>query len=406
MGLETAIHQEDQVEKGISLNQFKAGGISKLFLLLGIVGAIGTLASFFVDKKQFAFSYLVAVCFFLCLALGALWFVLMQHLTRAGWSVVIRRIAENISANLPWMALFILPLALFNLHDLFHWTHEGIELEDPVIAKKLGYLNTPFFWVRLVLYFAVWTWLSRKLLSKSVEQDRTGDKTITLKLQKMATYGTVLYALTETFFAFDWIMGLNAHWFSTIFGVYYFACSAVGFFSLTIILTQALRKAGYLKGIMTVEHDHDLGKLLFGFNIFWNYIAFSQFLLIWYANLGEETPFYHMRATGDWKTLSLIMPVIHFVIPFFFFISRVVKRNSIGLTTAAIWLFVVNYIDIFWLIMPNHSTEGPQYGWMDVSSVLFVGGFFFYLLLKRMEKSSLVPEKDPRLSESLHFKNM
>ncbi len=389
----------------MDLKPFKAKSSSKLFLVVAALGALGCVWGLITNKAHFGFSYLTAFTYFLSLALGGLWFVLIQHVTKAGWSVVVRRIAENIASTLKWAWLLVLPLLIFSLHDLFHWTHADAVAHDSILQSKAGYLNLPFFFVRVICFFAIWAGFSHWLLKTSVAQDKTGDKKLTLTLQKWSTVGTILYALTETFFAFDFVMSLNAHWFSTIFGIYYFACSAVGIFSLLIVVSQLLRRNGYLKGIITVEHDHDLGKLLFGFNIFWTYIAFSQWMLIWYANLGEETPFFHMRAVGSWKTYSIVLPILHFVIPFFFLISRKVKRNNLGIFAGALWLLVINYIDIYWLIMPNFHKEGVQFSLMDLSGVLFVGGLFFWLLIKTMEKSSLIPEKDPRLPESLHFEN-
>jgi hypothetical protein len=386
--------------------QFTAPRAGKVFLGLAIVGALGCVYTAFVDKTQFAYSYLTAFVFFICLSLGGLLFVLLQHLTRAGWSVVVRRIAENIASNLQWMWILAVPLiiALF-FTDLFHWSHAEAVEHDPILHAKAGYFNKVFFLARATLFFGIWFLLSRYFLKKSVEQDKTGDKNLTLMMQKWATVGMILYVLTETFFSFDWVMSLYPHWFSTIFGVYFFCCSAVGIFSLMIIIAVLLRRNGFLRDMITVEHYHDLGKLLFGFNMFWAYIAFCQFLLIWYGNLGEETPFFHMRAAGSWKALSVAIPFIHFVIPFFFMISRNVKRNIPALTVSAVWLFIVNYIDIYWLIMPNYHQEGIRYGIGDISSMCFVGGLYFYFLLRQMEKSPLIPEKDPRLSESLKFIN-
>jgi hypothetical protein len=385
--------------------RFKAKITSKILLGLAVLGCAGCVLMFIRDREQFAFGYLTSFAFFICLALGAVLFVLIHHLTRAGWSVVVRRIAENIASNLQWMWILAVPLLVFNMHDLFHWSHSEAIANDPILQSKSAYFETWFFILRACIYFSVWYITSWLLLKKSVKQDKTGDKNLTLFLQKWSAPGLILYVITETFFAFDWIMSLNPHWFSTIFGVYFFSCSAMGIMALLIIVAMVLRRMGYLRDVITVEHYHDLGKYLFGFNMFWAYIAFCQFLLIWYANLGEETPFFHMRAVGSWKSLSVAIPIIHFAIPFFFMISRNVKRNLPALFISALWLFVVNYIDIFWLIMPNHNREGIEFGIAEASGLLFIGSLFFYFLVKKMEESSLVPEKDPRLDESLKFEN-
>ncbi|MBF0431080.1 MAG: quinol:cytochrome C oxidoreductase [Fibrobacteria bacterium] len=385
--------------------KFSAGKGKAIFLIVTALGAAASAVALMMDARQFAFSYLTAFCFFLSISLGGLAFVLLQHLTRAGWSVVVRRIAENITANLMWMGVLIIPLLAVGIHTLFHWSHAEAVAHDPIMQAKASYFNLIFFISRTVVFFAIWAILAWWLLKKSVVQDTSGDKAITLSLQKWSTLGIILYAASETFFSFDWIMSLNPHWFSTIFGVYYFSCSAVAIYSMIIMVAYLLQKKGYVKDAITVEHYHDLGKLLFGFNAFWAYIAYCQFLLIWYGNLGEETPFFHLRAEGSWKTLSVAMIFIHFVIPFFYFISRIVKRNLLALFVVAVWLFFANYLDIYWLIMPNINTKGMHITLGDVGSFLFIGGLFFYFLLKRMEKSSLIPQKDPRLPESLKFTN-
>ena len=404
----------------MEVQSFSAKSSSKIFLSMAILGGLGCIATFFSGSNEhghtaYWYSYLIAVVFFLSLSLGGLFFVLIQHLTRAAWSVTVRRIAENVAGTLNWFWVLIIPVAVIGGPDIFSWMHADVVAGDKILQAKAGYLNATFFYVRLAAYILVWVLLTRSLLKKSVAQDTSGDKNITKSLAKMSTYGLILYALTETFFAFDFMMSLNPHWFSTMFGVYYFSCSAVGIMALLIIIAAVLQKKGYVKSdVINTEHYHDLGKLLFGFNVFWTYIAFSQWMLIWYANLGEETDFFLLRTIGDWKTLSIVIPILHFAIPFLFLMSREVKRNIKALTFMSVWLLVISYVDIYWLIMPNinishgghgYGQVGVHFGLTDISSLLLAGGFFFYLLVKNMEKSSLVPLKDPRLSECLKYEN-
>ncbi len=384
--------------------KIKAKFLTKFFFFLGMCGGIGLLFSFFNDKEQFAFSYLVSFVYFLSLSLGGLWFVLMQHVAKAGWSVLVRRIGEMVSSNLFWMGLFILPLLFYSTGDLFPWLQKEAS-HDAILVGKSFYLNLPFFFIRTLIYFVFWAWISKTLYSISLKQDYTGKVDLTTKMHNRAIFGVIMFTLTLTFFSFDWIMSLDPHWFSTIFGIYYLACSIVGFLALLALIMGVLKSSGYLKGLYSIEHQHDIGKLLFAFNVFWIYIAFSQFMLIWYANLGEETTFYHLRSNGNWKEFSTVLPILHFVIPFFFLISREVKRNTFALSIAAVWLLIVNYLDIYWLIMPNYQRTGASFGWTDVMSILFVGGFFFYMLLTKMQSESLFPKKDPYLHESLNFKN-
>ncbi len=381
----------------------KLAGSGKIGLGLGIVGALGSVLAYFQDSKQFYFSYLTAYCFFLSIALGALFFVMIQHLSRAGWSVTIRRIAENLAANLPLLGLLLIPL-LPGIGDLFHWSHATVVAVDPLLQEKSPYLNSPFFFLRSALFVLIWIGLSRYFLKSSLRQDVTGDASISERMSRLAAPGLLLYALTETFFAIDWMMSLDAHWYSAMYGVYYFAGSAVAIMASLIVIAYILRKAGLLRDVINIEHYHDMGKLLYGFNIFWAYIGFSQFMLIWYANIPEETVFFLHRSEGGWKEFSLLLPWGHFAIPFIFLMARGVKRRLPLLFAGAVWLLVMHYVDIYWLIMPNLHHH-LHFHFADVTAFLFVGGLFLFFLVNRMKKQPLIPIKDPRLQECLNYDN-
>ena len=237
--------------------------------------------------KKFLHSYLFAFIFFLGIVLAAMFFVILQHLTRSGWSVVVRRLAEVLMKNILLMVLFFLPLLIisaFNFVELYHWLDKQAVANDPILFAKKAYLNFPFFAIRTVIYIAIWLFLGHHYYRYSLQQDKEkGGFNSTLKLEKYAAPHTFLYAFSLTFFAFDYLMSLDPHWFSTIWGVYYFAGGMVGFFSFLTLTCLTLRQLGYLKEIINIEHYHDLGKFLFAFTVFWSYIAFSQYLLIWYA---------------------------------------------------------------------------------------------------------------------------
>ncbi len=395
------------MEKNLENLSFKAGKSKSIFLGIAVLGFVLSGIGLATNHSQFAFSLLTSYLFYLSIALGGLFFVLIQHLTRAGWSVVVRRIAENVTANLQWAwvpLLILIPFALFGDHPMFHWAAPGEH--DAIIQAKHAYLNKPFFLIRTVVFAIVWIVLTRFLILNSIAQDKSGDHNITLTLQKWSTLGIVLYGFSETFFTFDWSMSLNPHWFSTIYGVYFFSCSAVSIFCVLIIVSYLLRRNGYLGKTITVEHYHDMGKLMYGFNCFWAYIAFCQFLLIWYTNLGEETIFFHARAVGSWKSWGIALVFIHFVIPFVLLMSRNVKRYLPALFAGAIWILASNFMDIYWLVMPTINPKGVHFTLTsDLGCFLLLGGLFGYLLVNRMQKSSLIPEKDPRLDESLHFTN-
>lgn len=361
--------------------------------------------------SKFAFSYLQSTFFFLSISLGALFFVMIQQLTRAGWSVVLRRLSEFISMGVIPLAVLVLPIVLVTLSGndiLFQWASAENVAEDHLLQAKAPYLNSGFFAIRYLIYFGSWIFLARFFLNKSVEQDANGDPELTLLMERRSGPALLLFAFTITFAAFDFIMSLDAHWFSTIFGVYYFAAGLVGFFSFLAISLVYLRSKGLLQEPVTVEHLHDVGKLLFAFNCFWAYIAISQYLLIWYSNIPEETVFYLHRQSHGWGTISLILVIGHFAIPFVFFMSRWMKRNPKTLFFWAVYLLVMNWIDIFWLVMPNAHVEGVSFGMIlvDICCTIGVGGIYVAGLLKIAGNISVMPVKDPRLEESLKFHNI
>ena len=298
---------------------------------------------------------------------------------------------------------------------------------DSVLAGKSAWLDTNFFFVRAAIYFAIWIGLASYFRGQSIKQDESGDPAISLRLARVAAPGLLLFALSTTFAAFDWIMSLDPHWFSTIFGITYFSGGVMAFFAFTILLTRWLGSKGYLTGAMTTEHFHDLGKFLFAFMVFWTYTNFSQYMLIWYANLPEETVWYAHRQHGGWAIVGTLLIVGHFLFPFAFLMSRHVKRHPLGLAFGAIFLLVIHCIDMQYLILPNmdhgdhaapageaaHGGFAHEFGaylhtisWADfgcyVGLLALLGGF----VLMNVRRTNLVPVRDPRLAESLKFQNI
>ncbi len=506
-------------------------GAWKVSAGIGGLGLVGALFGMTQDARRFAFSWMFAFCTVLAIALGATFFVLVQRLTSAGWSVTVRRTAEFFAHGLLVMIPLFFPV-LMQMGHLFPWlahhgsgahdgkgehqgghgslvtlvpeahaqtaqpapkptvtgpvapSQEGAQMpeknptpsvggthgehvdhgahdhgghaghggvDDPagllpgakaqpprdlpmhgapgphvrgdraradhaahaqahgeIMAKKAGYLNKNFFLARAVFYFLIWALLATRLFDYSTAQDTSKDPKLTLAAQRFSAPGTFLFALTLTFAAFDWIMSLEPSWFSTIFGVFYFACGVVSSLAVLILVTMGLRDSGPLKDAVTVEHFHDLGKLLFGFLVFWGYIGFSQFMLIWYAALPEETTFYHNRWDhGPWDAVSKAIIFGHFVLPFFWLISRTFKRNLGRLQIGAAILLVMHVVDVYWLVMPNYllGKDGFSFHWMDVACLLAVGGVYAAYVFYMMTKHPLVPIGDPRLPRSLHFQN-
>ncbi|MCA8943808.1 MAG: quinol:cytochrome C oxidoreductase [Planctomycetes bacterium] len=392
------------------------GGSTNLFLGVGAIATIvGIALAMFDGTGGGYFAYLVAYMFTLSIALGALFFVLVQHITRAGWSVVVRRLAENMTTVFPVLAILFLPIAIGGPESLYHhWWHvapAGSPAYDEIVAHKAGYLNPTFFYVRAAFYFAVWIGLSRYFRNASVAQDQNGDPAITMRLARRAAPGLLLFAITTTFAAFDWIMSIDPHWFSTMFGVTYFAGSVMAFYAVLALVCMWLRGKGYLGDIVNTEHYHDIGKLMFAFMVFWTYVNFSQYMLIYYANLPEETHWYQYRSHNGWDYVGPILIFGHFLAPFAFLLSRHVKRNRPMLAFGAVFLLVMHWIDMQYLIMPVHqqdtaSATGLEFGFDHIAS--FVGLLFLFLgwTLRTTSSTPLVPERDPRLRESLKFHNI
>lgn len=375
--------------------------------LIAIAASLGAAAVTPGGFRRWFFAYLVNFSFFLTIAVGGLFFVIVQHLTRAGWSVVVRRLAEGFAATLPILGLLFLPV-LFGVHEIYHWGHADNLAHDALLQWKAPYLNVPFFTIRWVIYFLVWGLSSWYFLRLSKDQDRTGDPQLTRKMGRVAAFTVIPFALSLTFGAFDLLMSLDPHWISSVFGVYFFSGSAVAIMAVMALAALGLQRTGRIVHSVTVDHFQDVGKLLFAFTVFWAYIAFSQFMLIWYANLPEETSWYLRRQQGGWGILAVALIFGHFFIPFFGLISRPAKRNRKVLGFFAMWLLVMHYIDLYWVAMPEFRPDSGAIPFSPSGPLLFLGlgGLFLAAVAWRLKNCDLVPRQDPRLPESLAFENV
>lgn len=411
-------------------------GVQNMLLGVGAVVLVGTCAAGMTmgsaeHQGRFYFSYLTAFMFTIGIQLGALVFTMIQHITRAGWSVVIRRVAENIMATLPWMLLLFIPIFL-GFKQLYPW--HDIDPADHVLKQKEVWLNPPFFFVRVAVYFLIWSGLGFYFRSASMRQDQTGDPAITLRMSRVAAPGILLFALSITFAAFDWVMSLNPHWFSTIFGVAFFAGAFMAFFAFITLVCKFLGARGYLQGAVSTEHYHDLGKLLFTFMVFWTYTNFAQYMLIWYANLPEETAFFAARRAGNgWGAVGTLLIFGHFLVPFAFLMSRHIKRNTVTLMVGSVFMLLMHWIDMQYLILPNagsHAAEAEHasltampdtslFGHFSHDLPMWLGNLYWFdftnligmfmllcgMTLFYIRNTNLVPTRDPRLVESLSFQN-
>jgi hypothetical protein len=358
--------------------------------------------------RYFFHAYLTSYCYFLSISLGGLFFVALGHATRAGWSVTTRRLAELIAANIPCLAILFLPIllpVLLGSGSLYIWNHPSAAGDELLRHKIAYYLNPGFFTVRTVFYFLVWGWMARFFLLRSIEQDTSADPALTKRMERFSPVALALFAFTVTFASFDWLMSLEPAWFSTIYGVYYFSGAAVAFLATIILVAMLLQSTGRMTSSITVEHYHDLGKLLFAFVFFWGYIAFSQYMLIWYANYPEETTWYLTRQSGSWKWVSLVLLFAHLLIPFCGLLSREAKRRKAILGFWAAWLLIVHWIDLYWLVAPSLNPAGVRIGLIDAACLVGIGGVYLAGLLQLAHGRSLVPLGDPRIDESLAFEN-
>jgi hypothetical protein len=360
-----------------------------------------------VGFEVFFRSYLANYAFFLTFCLGALFFVMVQHLVRSAWSATVRRIAELFAYTLTWWVLLFVPILVMVLFTnsgvLYPW-NAGIENVSPIVATKLVYLNPLWFTVRVAVYFGVWIFAARYYFLKSRQQDESGDVAITLELQKWAGPLIILFALSLNFGAFDIMMSTDPAWFSTIYGVYQFAAGMLSFFAVMIITCYMLQRAGRLQKLVNTEHYQDLGKFQFGFIVFWAYIAFSQFMLYWYGNIPEETLWYKHRMEHGWGVFGIALLVCHFVIPFLGTASRHVRRTRGLMACWGVFILFAHWLDMTFLIMPSEN--------LPVSLMMLVSHFvcwvgmlclFVALFLLRVGQTPLVVAKDPWLPAALAY---
>lgn len=387
-----------------------AGMPRVMALAAGGVGLLGSAAVFAMSKETLFPAYLTSFMFWTTVGLGGLFFILLHHLVGATWSVIIRRIVESIMSNLPIMAILFIPI-IIGLPELYEWsTPDKVEEEAlrHLLHHKAPYLNAPFFLLRAAIYFGIWTVLGTILRKASLRHDSEPSPELIEKMRKVSGPGMLLFALSLTFAAYDWLMSLDPYWYSTIFGVYIFAGTFLAILAFTTLIVAFLRWQGVLAEEITIEHFHDLGKLMFAFTVFWTYIAFSQYFLIWYANVPEETVWYLHRWEGNWNVVSLFLVAGHFVFPFIYLLSREPKRNIPAMTLISVWILFVHWVDLYWIIMPNfshHFHVAPKELLAHAATFLGIGGIFVFCFWNRLISRPIVPVNDPKLSASIKFTN-
>jgi hypothetical protein len=374
--------------------------VAKTFYGVGVVGLIASGVGYFLNSEQFFYSYLTSFTFFTSIALGALILVMVHHVTKSSWGIVLRRIPESFLANIGIWSIFMIPV-LLGMSSLYQWTNAEYVANDPIMLGKVPYLNEPFFVIRQFIYFGVWGFLGYKLHKVSVQMDETNDWGLVNLLRKFSAPGILIFALTIAFASFDWLMSLDAHWFSTMFGVYFFAMSFQVLFPVIILTVFWLHKKGMLKNTIGQAHIYDLGAWLFGFTVFYAYIAFSQFLLIYYANIPEATLWFYHRLEGSWAIVTYMILFGRFVIPFILLLNREPKHNKKILTFVSVLIIVMHFIELHWIVMPILSHSGVSLSWLDFATLIGLGGIFMGLFFSKFRQHNIVPVNDPQLSDSL-----
>jgi hypothetical protein len=390
----TALYAPPATLDGIARRAFLVGAAA---IVVGLIGAA-------FDATQFFFSYLIGFMFVLGMTLGSLALLLLQHLTGGSWGISIRRPLEAASRTLPLVAILFLPL-LLGLSHLYAWSRPEVVAVDELIAHKRPYLNVPFFLVRAAIYFVVWGLLTYFASRWSLEQDRTGHPSLPRRLQALGAGGLLAYVLTMTFASFDWVMSLDAHWFSTIFGILMVGGQAISAMSVAIVTMYLLTRHGSLSGVLGPAHFHDLGKLLLAFVMLWAYFSFSQYMIIWFGNLPEEIPWYLHRLLGGWHYIAAALVLLHFAVPFLLLLPRATKRKAERLASVAAFLLLMRVVDLFWLIAPEHHTNALRVHWMDLLLPIGLGSLWLAAYLRQLSARPLLPIGDPRLGQALAFRS-
>jgi hypothetical protein len=374
--------------------------VGALGLAVCAVGVATTPAAFF---RGYLFGYV----FFAGLTIGSMAVIMLNHLTGGAWGIPIRRLLESATRTLPLVAVLFLPIA-FGLRSLYPWARAEEVARDPVLQAKHAYLNAPFFFARTVFYFAVWMGFAYFLNRWSLDQDRGGVRGVNRRLQLLSAAGLVAYGLTVTFMSIDWVMSLEPHWFSTMYGVLYIAGQALN--ALAFITAALILLARYepFAGYVTSNHFHDLGKLLLAFVMFWAYVAFSQYLIIWAGNLPEEIPWYLRRLNGGWGWVGVALIVFHFALPFLLLLPEGANRNPRILAPVAALVVLMRFVDVYWLVRPSFTETGTsprsvhfQLHWLDVAAPIGIGGIWLAVFLAQLKRRPLLPINDPDYSEAL-----
>ena len=400
-------HADAPAGRTLDLAPFKGGG--SWVMAGGLVGALLTIVTIVMmamGSKDACYSYLAAFTYWGGISFASVILLMIFHATHARWVTVLRRPIEGMAGSILMFVLLFIPVLIW-IKQIYVWVDPPDSLGREAlknIAGKAAYLNVKAFAIRGFVYLVLATFVARRLFGWSIKKDTSDDVMLLQKQRNLSAGGLPFLGLAMTFAAFDWLMSLNPTWFSTIFGVYYFAGSFVSSLSLLAIITRMGRERGVFGGNMNDEHTHNIGKLMLAFVCFWTYIAFSQLLLIWIAGLPEETPFYITRFGRGWVVPGVILIFGNFFIPFGALLSRSLKRSPKQLSIVAGWLLFIHYVDIYWLVMPTLNPDGVHFHWTDLTAFLGLGLLGIAFGVSQLRGKLPVPVKDPYIAESIRYR--
>jgi hypothetical protein len=374
-----------------------ADRVQRRALIIGVIGLILCAVGAVFRPAQFLQSYLFAYLFTLGLALGSMAILMLQYLTSGDWGVVIRRTLEAAMRTLPWLAAGFLPVAL-GARELYVWARPA---QAQALDYRTEYLNVPFFIVRAIIYFVVWLAMAHRLDRWSREEDRGAALGWLKRLRRLSGPGLVIYGVTITFAAFDWLMSLNPEWWSTIFGLLIIGGQALSATAFMILVAALLSTREPMASVFQPRHFHDFGKVMLTFVMVWAYLAFSQLLIIWAGNLPREIAFYLPRMQSSWRWVGVLLIVLHFALPFALLLSRDLKRRAVWLASLAGLVLVMRVIDLFWLVAPEFRRQGLTVDWFDPVTVIGICGVWLALFIRELKARPMLPLRDPHLADAL-----
>ena len=389
---------------GASTTRAQFDRVQRIALASGAIGLALCGAFAIRSGTQFFRSYLFAYAFWLTIPTGCMAILMLHHLTGGWWGYPIRRLLEAGTRTFVWMAVLFLPV-LLGMSRLYKWAQPTEVAADPMLQYKHPYLNPQFFTVRVLIYFAIWIGLARTLNKWSGEQDRSADPRLATRLEALSGPGLILWGIAVTYSSIDWVMSLEAHWFSTMYGMIVMVVAALTAMSFVVFVLRKISGQEAIAHAITPSQFNDLGNLMLAFVMLWAYLTFSQFLIIWAGNIKDEIPWYVSRAFGGWGAIAVILIVLHFAVPFLLLLQREVKRRLRMLSFVAGMLMVLSLVDVYWLVAPAYETSGPHPSPLDLFAVVGIGGLWLAVFFSELKKWPLLPQHDPRFEGALEHEH-